>query len=82
MYRAIRKADIYSCEDLELRLKKWPWLKNWHPMQIKIIWEKLCAGHADLVPLETGVGAERTLQYTNKAQDRWFVGGLEFFNSL
>jgi hypothetical protein len=82
MYRAIRKADIYSCEDLELRLKKWPWLKNWHSMQIKIIWEKLCAGHADLVPLETGVGAERLRQHTNNSRDRWFVGGLEFFNSL
>lgn len=82
LYRAIRKADIYSCEDLELRLKKWPWLKNWHAVQTRIIWEKMCIGHADLVPIEPGFGPERRLQYSNKAQDRWFVGGLEFFNSL
>jgi hypothetical protein len=82
LYRAIRKADIYSCEDLELRLKKWPWLKNWHLVQIKHIWERMCVGHADLVPLEPGFGSERRLPYLNKAQDRWFVGGLEFFNSL
>jgi hypothetical protein len=82
LYRAIRKADIYSCEDLELRLKKWPWLANWHPVQIRIVWEKMCVGHADLVPLEPGDGPERRLHYSNRASDRWFVGGLEFFNSL
>ena len=81
MYRAIKKADVYSCEDLESRLKKWPWLKNWHEVQTKIIWKRLCVDHADLVPLEPGSGAERKLQYSNKAQDRWFVGGLEFSNS-
>jgi hypothetical protein len=42
----------------------------------------MCVGHADLVPLEPGFGSERRLPYLNKAQDRWFVGGLEFFNSL
>lgn len=81
LYRAIRKADIYSSEDLELRLKRWPWLKNWHPVQIGIIWHKLCAGHADLVPLEPGSGVQASMPDQDKSQSRWFVGGLEFFNS-
>lgn len=79
LYRAIRKADIYSSEDLELRLKKWPWLKNWHPVQIRTIWDKLCRGHADLVPLEPGSGAH--VRAEKPEQGRWFMGGLEFFNS-
>jgi hypothetical protein len=82
LYRAVRKADLYSCEDFELRLKNWPWLGNWHVMQIKLTWERMCVGHADLVPLEPGFGAEPRPHTSYKAHDRWFVGGLEFFNSL
>jgi hypothetical protein len=51
-------------------------------MQIKLTWERMCVGHADLVPLEPGFGVEPRPHTSYKAHDRWFVGGLEFFNSL
>jgi hypothetical protein len=81
LYRAIGKADIHSCEDLEARLKRWLWLKNWQSVQIQGIWSSLCAVHADLVPFEPGYEAE-TPQNPHKARDRWFMSGLEFFHSL
>jgi hypothetical protein len=81
LYRAIRKADLHSCEDLEARLKRWRWLKDWHPMQIQGIWSSLYAFHTDLVPFEPGYEVEAP-QDPQKTRDRWFLGELEFFNSF
>lgn len=82
LYKAIKKAQISTCDDFGVRLHKWPWLKNWHPVQIKAIWAMLCDSHGDLVPLKSEAGVYERPPDPYKTRNRWFVGGLEFFNSL
>lgn len=83
LYKALRKAGIYTCEDMEARLRRWPWLDNWHPVQIDTVWELLCARFPDLVPRIAPLrNVTGTTQDPNKARHRWFLGGLEFYNSL
>jgi hypothetical protein len=82
LYQALRKAGINSCDGLEARLKKWPWLHNWHPVQIGVVWEMLCARYPDLVPRISRPDIPEAQSDPNKARHRWFLGGLEFYNSL
>jgi hypothetical protein len=95
LYKAVRKAEITRCEELEVRLRRWPWLSNWHPAQVKAVWAMLCARHPVFVPagkspkreedmdVEEDEGGLATVERDpEKARSRWFVGGLEFFNSL
>jgi hypothetical protein len=82
LYQALRKAGINSCDGFEARLKKWPWLHNWHPVQIGIVWEMLCARYPDLVPRISRPDIPEAQSDPNKARHRWFLGGLEFYNSL
>lgn len=82
LYKALRKARINTCEDLEAKLRQWPWLANWHPVQIDTVWEMLCARYPDLVPRIAVRNVPGTTQDPNKARHRWFLGGLEFYNSL
>lgn len=82
LYKALRKARINTCDDLETKLRQWPWLANWHPVQIDIVWEMLCARYPDLVPRIAVRNVPGTTQDPNKARHRWFLGGLEFYNSL
>lgn len=82
LYHALRKARINSCEDFEARLKTWPWLANWHPVQIDVVWGMLCARCPDLVPRISRPDLPQTHPDPNKARHRWFLGGLEFYNSL
>jgi hypothetical protein len=88
LYKAVRKAEITRCEELEVRLRRWPWLSNWHPAQVKSVWAMLCARHPVFVPAagspkrEEEDGQMVVERDPEKARSRWFVGGLEFFNSL
>jgi hypothetical protein len=82
LYQALRKARINNCDDFEARLKRWPWLANWHPVQIGVVWEMLCARYPDLVPRISRANLPEANPDPTKARHRWFVGGLEFFNSL
>jgi hypothetical protein len=82
LYQALRKARINNCDDFEARLKRWPWLANWHPVQIGVVWDMLCARYPDLVPQITRVSIPETSADPTKARHRWFLGGLEFFNSM
>lgn len=82
LYQALRKARINSCDDFEARLKRWPWLSNWHPVQIGIVWEMLCARYPDLVPRISRPDIPEAHSDPEKARHRWFLGGLEFYNSL
>jgi len=84
LYQALRKAGINSCDGFEARLKKWPWLHNWHPVQIRVVWEMLCARYPDLVPrvARPDQNIPEAQCDPGKAQHRWFLGGLEFYNSL
>jgi hypothetical protein len=81
LYRALRKARINCCDEFEARLKHWPWLANWHPIQIGVVWEMLCARCPDLVPLIARPDVPEAYQDPNKTRHRWFLGGLEFYNS-
>jgi hypothetical protein len=82
LYQALRKARINNCDDFEARLKRWPWLANWHPVQIGVVWEMLCARYPDLVPRISRANLPEANPDPTKARHRWFLGGLEFFNSL
>jgi hypothetical protein len=82
LYQALRKARINCCDDFEARLKLWPWLANWHPVQIGVVWEMLCARYPDLVPRIARADIPEANHDPSKARHRWFLGGLEFFNSL
>jgi hypothetical protein len=82
LYKALRKAGTNSCDDFEARLKKWPWLHNWHPVQIGIVWEMLCARYPDLVPRISRPDVPEAQSEPNKARYRCFLGGLEFYNTL
>jgi hypothetical protein len=95
LYKAVRKAEITRCEELEVRLRRWPWLSNWHPAQVKAVWAMLCARHPVFVPAARSPKREEDMDVEEdegglaaierdpeKARSRWFVGGLEFFNSL
>jgi len=88
LYKAVRKAEITRCEELEARLRRWPWLTNWHPAQVRAVWAILCARHPVFVPAapspkrEEDEGQMVVERDPEKARSRWFVGGLEFFNSL
>jgi hypothetical protein len=88
LYKAVRKAEITRCEELEARLRRWPWLSNWHPVQVKAVWAMLCARHPVFVPAAASPKREEDDEQMvverdpEKARSRWFVGGLEFFNSL
>jgi hypothetical protein len=82
LYRALRKARINSLDGFEARLKNWPWITNWHPVQIGIVWEMLCARYPDLVPRIARSDFPETYSDPRRARHRWFVGGFEFFNSL
>jgi hypothetical protein len=82
LYQALRKARINFHGNFEARLKHWPWLANWHPVQIDAVWEMLCARYPDLVPRIARPDVIEGQQDPNKARHRWFLGGLEFYNSF
>lgn len=83
LYKALRMARINTCEDLEKRLRSWPWLENWHPVQIDTVWQMLGGRYPDLVPrIAPTQNVAGAAQDPNKARHRWFLGGLEFYNSL
>lgn len=82
LYQALRKARINSCDDFEVHLKRWPWLGNWHPVQIGVVWDMLCARYPDLVPQLSRPDIPEAHSDPEKARHRWFLGGLEFYNSL
>jgi hypothetical protein len=82
LYKALRKAGINSCADFKARLKKWPWLHDWHPVQIGIVWEMLCARYPDLIPRISRPHVPEAQSEPNKARHRCFLGGLEFHNTL
>jgi hypothetical protein len=82
LYQSLRKACINCCGDFEARLKHWPWLADWHPVQIGIVWEMLCARYPDLVLRVARLDILERHQDPNKALHRSFIGGLEFYNSL
>lgn len=81
LYQCLRKARINSCDEFEARLRRWPWLDNWHPAQTGAVWDMLCARYSDLVPRTVRPELTDTNQDTHKARHRWFVGGFEFHNS-
>lgn len=82
LHKAFQKARITQRSDFESRLQRWPWLRNWHPVQISELWATLSARFSDLVPAEAPPQASDSTAVSPKARYRWFIGGLEFFNSL
>jgi len=85
LYQALRKARINSLDDFESKLRNWPWITNWHPVQIGIVWEMLCASYPDLVPRIARIARRdfpETYSDPHTARHRWFVGGFEFFNGF
>jgi hypothetical protein len=82
LYQVLRKARINSCDKFEARLKLWPWVRSWHPAQIGVVWELLCARYADLIPSMAHPELLRAPLTPHKARHRWFVGGFEFHKSF
>jgi hypothetical protein len=61
----------------------WPWQANWHPVETDIVGRMLRTRFPDLVPnLEALPNVAGVAQNPHKARHRWFLGGLEFYNSL
>ena len=77
---------ITSPSDFEAELKRWPWLENWHPRRVELVW---AAASRMLVRAkqvtEVSAPAAKLLEASQDAGEnckRWFLGGLEFYSSL
>lgn len=82
LYTTMRRMGIRSFEAAERHLKTWPWLSNWHPKSLILVWEMLCSQYpADLIPQEPSAQVANVMARTQKEGQRWFLGGVEFYNS-
>lgn len=82
LYVTMKKMGNTTFDDAERKLKAWPWLENWHPKSLMLVWDMLCNQHSDLTPHESIAQAAHVLARTQKEKQRWFLGGVEFYNSL
>lgn len=77
-HKSLKLAHITRFDSLEERLRVWPWLENWHPNQLDIVWATLCWRFPDLVP-RTSCQVSKEAHTCSMAGQRWFFGGLEFY---
>ena len=81
LYELLQKAGVVTCESLEVKLKEWPWLADWHPRRLLDVWTMLQLRYPDL---DHGTNYREGRDWrgeTRRTNDVYFVGGLEFFNS-
>lgn len=72
-----RSLHVESHADLEYVLKWWPWISDWHPPRVELVWNRLGIDAAFCLS-----DAALLLDRRSKERKPWFVGGLEFYCSL
>jgi hypothetical protein len=82
LHSTLTKLKILSHEDFSGRLSEWPWIGDWHPVQIMHVWIMLADRFDDLAVLVPYTYDVAVPIVSSKAPQRLFLGGLEFFNSL
>lgn len=82
LHSNLMSLGICSRKELSSKLAEWPWLCDWHPAQVENIWTMLNERFDDLIPEALTSYATIIPRARKDSQQRLFLGGLEFFNSL
>jgi hypothetical protein len=80
LHLTLTTLGIYGHEEFSAKLNEWPWIGDWHPVQIVHVWAMLTEHFDDFavsVPSTHDIAVP-----TGKPPQRLFLGGLEYFNSL
>jgi hypothetical protein len=80
LHSTLTTLGIYGHEEFCAKLNEWPWIGDWHPVQIVHVWAMLTEHFDDFavsVPSAHDIAVP-----TGKPPQRLFLGGLEYFNSL
>lgn len=80
LHSTLTTLGIYGHEEFSAKLNEWPWIGDWHPVQIVHVWAMLTEHFDDFavsVPSTHDIAVP-----TGKPPQRLFLGGLEYFNSL
>ena len=80
LHSTLKTLGIYCHEEFSAKLNEWPWIGDWHPVQIVHVWAMLTEHFDDLAVLLPS--AHDIAVPTGKPPQRLFLGGLEYFNSL
>jgi hypothetical protein len=80
LHSTLTTLGIYGHDEFSAKLNEWPWIGDWHPVQIVHVWAMLTEHFDDFavsVPSAHDIAVP-----TGKPPQRLFLGGLEYFNSL
>lgn len=73
---------IHCYEDFSARLTEWPWISDWHPVQVVQVWTMLADRFDDSTVMVPNAYDLAVPAVPSKPPQRLFLGGLEFFNSF
>jgi hypothetical protein len=82
LHYTLTTLEIYCHQDFSTKLNEWPWIDDWHPVQIAHIWITLTERYDDLTILVPNPCGITLPTMPSEPPQRLFLGGLEFFNSL
>jgi hypothetical protein len=82
LHYTLTTLGIYCHQDFSTKLNEWPWIGDWHPVQIAHIWITLTERYDDLTILVPNPCGITLSTMPSEPPQRLFLGGLEFFNSL
>ena len=81
-----KRLKIGTLQDFEAHLQQWPWLENWHGPRSELIWNHISQRSEDAasacVLSQKAADILRASQSSRDGNERWFLGGLEFYSSL
>lgn len=78
----LNSLGIQCHDDFSVALARWPWIEDWHPAQTKTVWAALIDNVEDFAAQTTQAHTTGMPPSATVAQDRLFLGGLEFYNGL
>jgi hypothetical protein len=82
LHSTLMTLGIHCHDDFSAKLTEWPWISDWHPIQIVHVWTMLTERFDDLVVLGPNAYDIAVPMAPSKPPQRMFLGGLEYFNSL
>ncbi|KAM0691579.1 hypothetical protein Q7P36_007778 [Cladosporium allicinum] len=82
LHSTLATLGISSCEGFSATLTEWPWISDWHPVQLVHIWTMLTGRFDDLMVMVPNTCHVAVQVAPSRPPQRFFLGGLEFFNTL
>jgi hypothetical protein len=82
LHSTLATLGISSCEGFSATLTEWPWISDWHPVQLVHVWTMLTGRFDDLMVMVPNTCHVAVQVAPSRPPQRFFLGRLEFFNTL